>query len=140
MSVEITVGELLQATPVLARLLDRSTTPRLALALRRVVRAVATASEDITEEERRILRDCGAVEGVHGFVAHDTDPHRLAFVTAGDEDEAVRRQRELYRTTLTLDVAPISAKALEQAGAHLSGRDALILGALLEDDLPQTEE
>lgn len=138
--IEISGAELLEARRIVGRMLDASVTPRLSLSLRRVARAMEATTRDVIDEERKILRDCGALEDENGFVARDDDPDRLAFKDTDGEAEAVRRQRALYREMVTVDARPLSAAMLEAGGVRLTGREAIVLGDLLEDDLPLTQE
>lgn len=128
-------------------LLDRAKSPRLALKIRRLARAVQDAAQDVIEQERAILRECRALEDEQGFVMEeDEEGNKLdELVFQGDTDEEkadnrkeyTRRRRELYESPLAVNCVPLSARHIEEAGIELSGREALALGNLLHDDFEE---
>lgn len=138
--------ELFAAADALRSLLEHKST-RLSLATRRVARAVDLAIKDVTEEEKKILRECGAVEnGQGGFVPEtktienadgeeeQVPTGEVLFKEDGDKEEAQRRRGDLYATPIEVETRPLKASLLVSEGAELSGQHALALGDLLVDD------
>jgi len=135
--IKITAGDVFPAIQAVGELMEQKTSPRIALTLAALARALEPLAKDVAEQEAEILLQAGATQNEMGQFAPKVDPNGVAIpgsVRLEDEEAAASKLQELRTTTQVVAAQPIMVGWLEDAGVELTGRMAYSLGVLLGDE------